>query len=488
MNVIDKDFLFVTGLVGSLKGEARAANHRRVLVLAGERNWCLGVAGAVVAGTPSGEWLWIGNEAAEGSTNLEMAAAHQVLGRELDGVVFDVFSGFDPDAFGAVSGAIRGGGLLLLLTPSLDEWPAFPDPQHARITVFPYQPIDVTGRFLQRMVGVLRSSPDVVLIEQGRDAHYQAGGMAPPGPEPGHDAARSGDSSQADEECRTGDQRLAVEAVVGVVTGHRRRPVVLVSDRGRGKSAALGIATARLLRDGGRRIVITGPRLDAVGPVFEHARRLLSGAIASRTSLHLGAASLEFAPPDELVLQPVDADLVLVDEAAAIPSPLLARLLEHYSRIAFATTIHGYEGTGRGFALRFQRVLERETPEWRLLELKTPIRWSPGDPLERLVFRALALDASPAPDELVTGALPESCTVERLDRDRLVEDQATLAELFGLLVLSHYRTTPNDLRNLLDGPNLSVHIMRFHGHVVATALVAEEGGFDKEIAREIWAG
>ncbi|MCG7973391.1 MAG: DUF1726 domain-containing protein, partial [Candidatus Thiodiazotropha taylori] len=36
--------------------------------------------------------------------------------------MYNAFSGFDPDAFGAVSGTLTGGGLLLLLTPSLDHW------------------------------------------------------------------------------------------------------------------------------------------------------------------------------------------------------------------------------------------------------------------------------------------------------------------------------------------------------------------------------
>jgi tRNA(Met) cytidine acetyltransferase len=48
-------------------------------------------------------------------------------------LVYDAYGGFDPDSFGAAAGALRGGGLLLLLTPPLDRWPDRPDPQAVRI-------------------------------------------------------------------------------------------------------------------------------------------------------------------------------------------------------------------------------------------------------------------------------------------------------------------------------------------------------------------
>jgi tRNA(Met) cytidine acetyltransferase len=60
--------------------------------------------------------------------------------------------------------------------------------------------------------------------------------------------------------------------------------------------------------------------------------------------------------------------------------------------------------------------------------------------------------------------------------------------VFGLLVLAHYRTRPSDLRRLLDGPNLQVHVLRRAERVMATALVAREGGFDAETATDIWSG
>jgi tRNA(Met) cytidine acetyltransferase len=231
--------------------------------------------------------------------------------------------------------------------------------------------------------------------------------------------------------------------------------------------------------------VITGPRVDSVEPVFEHARALLDDARVSRAAIHLDDAVIEYTAPDALLRSARRADLLLVDEAAAIPTPVLERLLERYPRIAFATTIHGYEGTGRGFAVRFQQILDRRSRGWRALRLEAPIRWAADDPVERLVFRLLALDSEPAPDEIATEAAVGSCVVEPLDRDALARDETLLSEIFGLLVLAHYRTRPRDLWRLLDEPRLQIFAARHAGHVVATAVLSTEGGFDPATATAI---
>jgi tRNA(Met) cytidine acetyltransferase len=415
------------------------------------------------------EVYWCGDTAPAGVTALAEGGFQRLLGQEIGALVFDAWAGFDPDAFGALSGCIRAGGLLVLLVPALAEWSAYHDPQNVRIAVAPCHADQVSGRFLSRLAGVIRADSRLLLFEAGRGLRLPEPTAVPP----------PDDGWLSDGPCRTTDQRQAVEALIRVATGHRRRPAVLISDRGRGKSAAFGIAAAELVERGRNRILLTAPRPESAAAVLDHAERVQPGS----------GACIRFVAPDELVREPPAADLLLVDEAAAIPMPVLERLLRHYPRIAFATTVHGYEGTGRGFTLRFSQVLDRLSNSWKRLELARPIRWAAGDPLEHLVFRMLALDAEPA-DSAAFGALAGATGYEltRLERDALARDERLLAELFGLLVQAHYRTRPLDLRHLLDGPNLSVYALCRDGHVAATALVASEGGFDQDTADAIRAG
>ncbi|MCZ7683652.1 MAG: hypothetical protein M5U28_34720 [Sandaracinaceae bacterium] len=120
--------------------------------------------------------------------------------------------------------------------------------------------------------------------------------------------------------------------------------------------------------------------------------------------------------------------------------PLLTQVVLRHprARIAFATTARGYEGTGRGFVLRFLEWLKTLDRPLASHALSEPIRWAAGDPLERLVFDALLLDAEPARLELDVDLA--GVRHARLERDALAGDERLLREVFGLLV--HAPTGP----------------------------------------------
>lgn len=446
-------------------------------MLAGSRIWTLCAAEAATSAQATGHLVWLSDREVSAKC-LPVSLGEKLLGSELDVLVYDAHSGFDPDSFGAALGALRGGGLLLLLTPDPDDWECHPDPQAARLAVHPFDSAQVSGRLIRRIARILGRADGVTLLSE-TDPISMLPPLGAASPAPPHEII---------EDCRTPDQLRAVETICKTASGRARRPLVLTSDRGRGKSSALGIAAARRLASGPYNILVTAPRRSAVEPIFRHAARLLTNAEVHPNCISNPHSHLEFCSPDELCRASRTADLLLADEAAGIPAPLLEQMLREHPRVVFATTIHGYEGTGRGFEVRFRRTLDALTPGWRELRMETPIRWAPDDPLERLAARTLLLDATPAAASRVADAQPRNCQFRRLDRDTLADDEATLSQLFGLLVLAHYQTRPMDLRHLLDGPNVRVYVLLHEGQVAATALVAVEGGFERDLGRDIFEG
>ena len=105
-----------------------------------------------------------------------------------------------------------------------------------------------------------------------------------------------------------------------------------------------------------------------------------------------------YVRPAELAYSNTNYDIIAVDEAAQIPVPILQKLIHVHPRahFIFTSTVRGYEGTGRGFSLRFLEWLERRSAPVSHLTLTTPIRWRDGDVLEQFVFQSLLLDAGPS--------------------------------------------------------------------------------------------
>lgn len=63
------------------------------------------------------------------------------------------------------------------------------------------------------------------------------------------------------------------------------------------------------------------------------------------------------SPSDAHLLN--SADLLIIDEAAAIPLPLVKAMLGPYL-VFMSSTINGYEGTGRSLSLKLLSQLQKE--------------------------------------------------------------------------------------------------------------------------------
>ncbi|MCD2199808.1 GNAT family N-acetyltransferase [Halobacterium sp. KA-4] len=477
----------------TLHEEAQSVNERRVLVLTGDREACLSAADRILDTLPiplTGTTL-VSTRDALACEQVGPRNADELLGTTRDAVVFDAYGECRPNALGRVVGAVDGGGLLLVLAPALDEWPSRHDAFDEGLAVPPFDVEDVAGRFRRRLVETLRTHPGIAIYDVDADT-LERDGLTNPAPriaesepEPPADRAFPHEAYAA---CLTDDQMDALAAFEGL----RDPPAAVVAeaDRGRGKSSAAGLAAACLAKDG-LDVLVTAPGRRSASELFARARELLGdldALAADDEAIETDSGGrIRFAKPPDAADLPDDPNAVFADEAAAIPVRLLKSLLE-CECLAFTTTVHGYEGAGRGFDVRFRDRLANTDHEVTDVTLAEPIRYAAGDPVEVWAFRALLLDARPAVDPLVEDATTESVTYEALTPDDLLADENLLREVFGLLVYAHYRTEPNDLARLLDAPNLAVRALVHDGHVVSVALLAREGGLDADLRAAMYEG
>jgi len=115
-----------------------------------------------------------------------------------------------------------------------------------------------------------------------------------------------------------------------------------------------------------------------------------------------------------------------------------------------------------------------------------PVRWGNDDPLEDLVNKALLLNVERKPCNKPVDL--HQLKISIISQQSLTDNEAILRQLFALLTDAHYRTTPLDLRHLLEGPNLRIFLCQHNECLVAAALVADEGGFDEALDSEIYQG
>jgi len=420
-----------------------------------------------------------------------IAHADELLGTTQPALVYDARSRLVPNVVGRTVGTVDAGGLYVLLAPPLDEWPDRVDGFDASLAVEPYEPSDVGSRFRHRFVATLESMPGVAIFEAER------GVVDDPGQVDAGPAQRSSPRVPADhvypgeafERCLTWEQSTALSTLEAL--DGPESVVVLEADRGRGKSSAAGLAVGSLVAMG-HDVLVTARGLDSAGEVFARAGELLDalGVECDRSPAEVRGreGQARFRPPAQAVDEAGGYDAIVVDEAAALPVRVLEALLAAGPPIAFATTVHGYEGASRGFSVRFKDRLDASDRPVRELVLEEPIRYARGDPVEAWAFRALSLDARPPVDALVEDAEVHSATYHELSQQELAEDEQRLRQVFGLLVMAHYQTEPNDLARLLDAPNVRVRALLHEDRVVSVALLAEEGNLPGEVASQAYEG
>ncbi|SEK64679.1 tRNA(Met)-cytidine N(4)-acetyltransferase [Colwellia chukchiensis] len=467
-----------------LQQQALARRWRNLVVLQGDENWLvahveLSIRQCFLAssndssnkeGLVYGD-LTLGHAGAK-LTAVDSKSYRQYLGTEQQAVVFKVSSqgegaekNVDIDAVAALSGTIVAGGVLLLLMSQVQG--------QVSNTVFS------NDYFFQRFYRQIQSNHCYLIRQQDIELPTIMGGDS----KGFTGSKRAGNDTSLKQKlpygCVTQEQVCAVEAMLKVLTGHRDRPLVLTADRGRGKSTALALAATQMLLNAKQplTIIITAANKQALRVFYSQLEQQLGNIEHEKNRIKHANGCIEFHAFDALLQQHPKAGIVMVDEAAALPVYLLQQLLAHYHRLIFASTIHGYEGAGRGFAIQFRRVLQKLRPNWRQLHIQEPIRWANDDPLEQFIFDSCLLNAQlPIYDQLETTRVSTGdVSVQRLDVAKLLDNEGLLRQIFAVLVTAHYQTSPSDLRLLLNNSAVSLFVLTRANAVLGVALLMQEG-------------
>ncbi|KAL2358122.1 GNAT acetyltransferase 2-domain-containing protein [Cryomyces antarcticus] len=452
----------------------------------------------------------------------------KILGNTYGMCILQDFEAITPNLLARTIETVEGGGLVILLLKgmnSLKQLYTLSMDIHSRYRTEAHG--DVVARFNERFILSLGSCESCLVVDDELNVLPISGGksvqqLPPPDPEMEGktEAAKELESikeSLADTQpvgslvtlAKTVDQARALLTFVDAIAEKTlQSTVTLTAARGRGKSAALGVAIAAAIAHGYSNIFITSPSPENLKTLFEF---VFKGFDALNYLDHVDYTIIQSTNPDfnkAIVrvnvhrqhrqtiqyIQPQDAytlgqaELLVIDEAAAIPLPLVRKLMGPYL-VFMASTINGYEGTGRSLSLKLisqlreqsragsrtngsEEIADRFTGKsardgtaaysggrtLREITLSEPIRYAPGDAVERWLNKLLCLDATlPRPRANTSGCPhPSQCELLQVNRDTLFSfhpvSEKFLHQMMALYVASHYKNSPNDLQLMSDAP------------------------------------
>ena len=394
--------------------------------------------------------VWIGDVSPHFATQsyFPFSKTKNLLGTEFTAIIYDARQGIHLDALAMAAGTLQDGGQLLLL---LNHWAGLAN-----------QPDSDSLRWSGEKHAI--NTPHFIAFLQEKIVKYnfpvyQSMPLTLALPIPQKD--RSTHCQPTLEQAHLLQQMAETEEAILIVT----------AKRGRGKSALAGLFAKQQVAQN-QPVILTAPNKSAVNIFNEFA-----------------GAEITFMPPDELSQNLSEAPQqfanywLFVDEAAMIPLDILFRLTKAFKRVVLTTTIHSYEGTGRGFLLKFMAKTDRTL---RHLELFTPLRWQADDKLEAFIDDLLLCDCEDRlPQPPYDSVLAEQIQISHCER--IPHDQ--IESVYGLLTLAHYRTSPLDLRRLLDAPQQQFYLAQAQDALLGCVWAVLEGGLpDKTLIRQIRRG
>ncbi|KZN14254.1 GNAT family N-acetyltransferase [Marinomonas sp. TW1] len=385
--------------------------------------------------------------------------ARQLLGSTQEAVLIDLTQGVSASALAILAGTVRGGGLFALGLPN-GNWHDYLDQDLSRYLPWPHQHEQVHSYFKDYLWSRLQdaSSPFNESVEP--QAPLIALPVWPPNI------------------TLTSQQQQAQNQLFKLDADH----YILTAARGRGKSTMLGDTLAKLSQSS-LNLALVAPNQDAIGTLKAQFEQSLKQQESS--------AKWPFYAADALLADPQHWDVLIVDEAAMFPIPMLIELAKRAKHCVFSTTNYGYEGIGKGFGMRFTKHLKqlksRSQQGVVYLTLEQPIRWGKNDPLEAWLNNTFFLGGDMANESPSETAI-ESLQYQTLSAKDWLQHPSQLSQAFQLLANAHYQTSADNLRWMLDDPSLSIHTLNHESGLLSLAIVSAEGGLPDSLSQAVMEG
>ncbi|OBZ68966.1 hypothetical protein A0H81_11153 [Grifola frondosa] len=414
----------------------------------------------------------------------------KILGQTFGMCVLQDFEAITPNLLARTIETVEGGGLVVIMLKtmrSLRQLYTMTMDVHARYRTSAHD--SVVARFNERFILSLGSCDDCLVLDDELNVLPISRGkdIVPIEEKRGKSKEESElkdlKDSLADTKpvgeliklAKTLDQAQAILTFVDAIAEKTlSSTVTLTAARGRGKSAALGLAIAAALAHGYSNIFVTSPSPENLKTLFEF---IFKGMDALGYEEHLDYDIAQSTNPDfnkaivrvnvfrshRQTIQYIDpqdahvlgqAELVIIDEAAAIPLPLSTR--PSLTKDAVSTD----NDAAVASSSTSKKPIAKAPPKARTLreiKLETPIRYSAGDKVEKWLNSLLCLDATILPRAShLSCPHPSKCELFYVSRDTLFSyhpaSEVFLQRMMALYVASHYKNQPNDLQLLSDAP------------------------------------
>ncbi|XP_043690354.1 RNA cytidine acetyltransferase 1 [Telopea speciosissima] len=434
--------------------------------------------------------------------------SERILGNTFGMCILQDFEALTPNLLARTIETVGGGGLILLLLRSLSSLTSLYTmvmDVHGRFRTESHS--EAAGRFNERFLLSLASCKTCVVMDDELNILPISSHIRSITPVPVMEDSEGLSEAERDlknlkeqlnndplvgpliKKCCTLDQGKAVITFLDTILDKTlRSTVALLAGRGRGKSAALGLAVAGAVAAGYSNIFVTAPSPENLKTLFEFVckgfetlgyKEHLDYDVVKSTNPEFKKATVRiniYKQHRQTIqyLQPHEheklsqVELLVVDEAAAIPLPVVKSLLGPYL-VFLSSTVNGYEGTGRSLSLKLLQQLEEQSQMntksidgtqsgrvFKKVELSEAIRYASGDPIESWLHGLLCLDVTSSIPNISRLPPPSECDLYYVKRDTLFsyhkDSELFLQRMMALYVASHYKNSPNDLQLMADAP------------------------------------